>query len=214
MALSSASLMVKQLIDSVGLSEEAAIEISHQFLHFKSPKTPLFVLKFLKNSGFHDTLISNIITKVPQILTTTTLKSKFKLLQDLGLSGSDLGIFLCSNPAFITCSTNKHLQPSMLFLKSILKTNEDILSVLKRYSQLVMANPKKALLPNIKSLLSYGVGASQLEEFMLAQPAIFTQEPKWFKEILGKIKKLGLNCQTIVFSRAVLCMCSLSKDTW
>ncbi|KAL4197670.1 hypothetical protein AMTRI_Chr04g189440 [Amborella trichopoda] len=214
MALSSASLRVKQLIDSVDLSEEAAISISHQFLHFKSPKRPLFVLKFLKNSGFHDTLISNIVTKVPQILTTTTLKSKFKLLQDLGLSGSDLGIFLSSNPAFITCSTKKHLEPSMLFLKSILKTNEDILSVLKRHSQLVMANPKKALLPNIRSLLSYGVGASQLEEFMLAKPASFTQEPKWFKEILGKIKKLGLDCQSNVFSLAVLCMCSLSKDTW
>ncbi|KAL4193768.1 hypothetical protein AMTRI_Chr06g178510 [Amborella trichopoda] len=183
---SSPSFMVNLLIDSFGLSKQSAIATSSQFLHLKTDEKPLSVLTFLKNNGFEATHIHDIISKRPRFLVADAeknLKPKLKLLEDLGLSKFELGAFISANPSILTYSLNKTLLPRILFLKSYLGTDENVLRFVKCCSLLLVSN---RLLPNIRHLESHGIGGLKLKSLLLQRPYMFNQKLSRLKEITEK----------------------------
>ncbi|ERM97103.1 hypothetical protein AMTR_s00126p00036560 [Amborella trichopoda] len=210
---SSPSFMVNLLIDSFGLSKQSAIATSSQFLHLKTDEKPLSVLTFLKNNGFEATHIHDILSKRPQFLVADaekTLKPKLKLLEDLGLSKSELGAFISANPSILTYSLNKKLLPSIFFLKSYLGTDENVLRFGKGCSSLLVSN---RLLPNIRLMESHGFLVSKLKTLLLQNPYMFNQKLNRLKEIAEKVKELGIESHSKMFSHAVGCMSAMSKET-
>ncbi|ERN20246.1 transcription termination factor MTERF5, chloroplastic [Amborella trichopoda] len=211
---SSPSFMVNLLIDSFGLSKQSAIATSSQFLHLKTDEKPLSVLTFLKNNGFEATHIHDIISKRPRFLVADAeknLKPKLKLLEDLGLSKFELGAFISANPSILTYSLNKTLLPRILFLKSYLGTDENVLRFVKCCSLLLVSN---RLLPNIRHLESHGIGGLKLKSLLLQRPYMFNQKLRRLKEITEKVKELGIESHSKMYSHAVGFMSAMSKETW
>ncbi|KAL4197423.1 hypothetical protein AMTRI_Chr04g251090 [Amborella trichopoda] len=194
---SSPSFMVNLLIDSFGLSKQSAIATSSQFLHLKTDEKPLSVLTFLKHNGVEATHIHDIISKCPRFLVADAeenLKPKLKLLEDLGLSKFELGAFISANPSILTYSLNKRLLPRILFLKSYLGTDENVLRFVKGCSSLLVSN---RFLPNIRHLESHGIGGLNR-----------------LKEITEKVTELGIEFHSKMYSHAVGFMSAMSKETW
>ncbi|XP_006842722.2 uncharacterized protein LOC18432558 [Amborella trichopoda] len=215
----SASLpsIVTVLMDYVGLSMESAMNASSCLLHLKTTEKPLSVINFLKKSDFSDTHVQTIICKRPQLLKANvekTLKPKFRAFHDLGLLGCDLGHIISADPVILTKSTEKQILPKLEFLKNYLHTNEKVVRALKKSSWILIFDIEKRLVPNIRLLESYGVEDSQLHKLLLRQPRFFTKEPKRFKEIAERVKEMGFDPNSGLFSNAILAMSWLSRETW
>ncbi|KAL4197620.1 hypothetical protein AMTRI_Chr04g189240 [Amborella trichopoda] len=200
LTFSSPSFMVNLLINSFGLSKQSAIATTSQFLHLKTDEKLLSVLTFLKNKGFRSMTLS-----------AKNLKPKLKLLEDLGLSKFELGAFISANPSILTYSLNKTLLPRILFLKSYLGTDENVLRFVKCCSLLLVSN---RLLPNIRHLESHGMGGLKLKSLLLQRPYMFNQKLSRLKEITEKVKELGIESHSKMYSHAVGFMSAMSKETW
>ncbi|KAL4197412.1 hypothetical protein AMTRI_Chr04g250990 [Amborella trichopoda] len=199
--------MVNLLINSFGLSKQSSIATTSQFLHLKTDEKPLSVPTFLKNNGFEATHIHDIIVADAE----NTLKPKLKLLQDLGLSKSELGAFISANPSILTYSLNKTLLPRILFLKSYLGTDENVLRFVRCCSSVLVSN---RLLPNIRYLESHGIGGLKLKALLLQRPHMFNRKLSRLKEITEKVKELGFESHFKMYSHAVGFMSAMSKETW
>ncbi|KAL4197645.1 hypothetical protein AMTRI_Chr04g189370 [Amborella trichopoda] len=215
---SSSSSIVNLLMDSLGLSKESALAVaSSSGLGLNKPtKNPICVLNFLKDSGFHDAHICSIVTKSPKILVANvekTLKPKFEMLEDLGLSGPDLGEFLSPRACIVSYSAEKRMAPTIEFLKSYLKTNENVLRVLR--NNWILSFPiEERILPNMRCMESYGVGPSQLQQLTIVQPRLLSHNPKRLKENCEKIIEMGFSSNSLMFAHALHAFSSMNNETW
>ncbi|KAL4195917.1 hypothetical protein AMTRI_Chr04g180720 [Amborella trichopoda] len=215
---SSSSSIVNLLMDSLGLSKESALAVaSSSRLGLNKPtKNPICVLKFLKDSGFHDAHICSIVTKSPKILVASvekTLKPKFEMLEDLGLSGPDLGEFLSPRAFMVYYSAEKRIAPIIEFLKSYLKTNENVLRVL-RSNWVLSFRIEERILPNMRCIESYGVGPSQLQQLAIVHPRLLSQNPKRTKQNCEKIIEMGFNPKSLMFAHALHAFSSMNNEKW
>ncbi|ERM95820.1 transcription termination factor MTERF4, chloroplastic [Amborella trichopoda] len=209
------SSTINYLIESLGLSKEAAIATFSIYPTLKTSGNPISVIKFLRNSGFLDTHIDEIVSREPQILASDvqkTLKPKLRLFQELDLSGTELKDFITANPSLFRYSVNKRLYPSVLFLRNYL-TNEEILMAIKRCGWILFFDPDKILLPNINTVQKFGIVGSELAKFLSKYPRIFTQDPKRTEEIAERVKELGFTSHSNMFCYAMIALSSISKET-
>ena len=86
------------------------------------------MLELLNPLGFSDTHIAKLVSRYPLILQSQVdkLKLKIEYLHDNGLVGPVLREFIVSNPNILRRSLDKHIKPSLDFLKEFLETNEKL----------------------------------------------------------------------------------------
>ncbi|KAL8154438.1 hypothetical protein V2J09_012198 [Rumex salicifolius] len=135
------------LTKSVGFSEEEAASIVSKM-----------VVDFLKRSGFDETHIKRLISFVPSVLRVKidkTLAPKFRALQELGLHGPDLGLIISQHSSLLKYSLKAHIFPSLVTLKSIIGSDEQLISfLLKTKSSKFLSNNLSKILveENLKTV--------------------------------------------------------------
>ncbi|KAL8167679.1 hypothetical protein V2J09_009178 [Rumex salicifolius] len=212
--------LVQFLSKSVGFSEEEAASFLTKVSHRLEPtlKQSELVVNFLKNSGFDEAHIRKTLTCHPQLLVCkveTTLKPKFRVFQELGLSGSDLGLFVTQQPQLLKRSLKAHIVPSLEMLKSVIGCNEQLLNMLlkTKSQQLLSSNVLKNLPQNLQLLQSYGVPNERIKLLFKQKPLLLIQSTQWFeKKVRAVEEKLGIPPTSHMFCYGVSGLCSIHED--
>jgi mTERF domain-containing protein len=207
------SFAVSYLINSCGLSAKSAI-LASQRLQFRNPERPDSVLNLLKENGFTNAQISQLVRIHPLVLLSypeKTLLPKIEFFRSIGVSSSDLTAILSSNPFLLGRSLKKHLIPCYDFLKSVLLVDEKVLTTLKRAPRAFQYDVKNNMVPNIALLRQLGVPQSSISLFVTNFPSsAFIKHTKFVKAV-HEVKEMGFNPLKTVFVFAVLACLKMSK---
>ncbi|XP_077247614.1 transcription termination factor MTERF8, chloroplastic-like [Tasmannia lanceolata] len=210
------SFKVSYLINSCGLSKEAALKVAKN-IDFETTEKPDSVLSFFRSHDLTQTHISTIITKFPKLLVSNpdkTLKPKFEFFLGLGIPTSELARTLCSNPSILNRSVENQIIPILDFIKSILYPNKDIIVILRQSIYLIHRNVQKVLEPNITTLRNHGVPESRISKLIMTQPGALGLKSDRFSDVVTVVKEMGFNPSGSLFVLAVIVMSFLSKPTW
>ncbi|KAI3507212.1 hypothetical protein L1887_22078 [Cichorium endivia] len=211
--ISKPNFMVDYLVNSLGFSQDQAFSASTQVRHLKSTKNPESVVDFFKQYGLNETQIRNIVCFSPKILTTSvdkTLEPKFRVFQDLGLSGSGLEKLVKQTPYF---SSNR-LLANVDYLRKLLDNDEKVIKVLCKSWWLLSANFAQKLSANMLVLKKYGLPNKKIEVLLLSNPGCLLQSPEWLESTINKVEPvLGIPRDSPRFFDGIEMVGSLSKST-
>ncbi|KAA8543140.1 hypothetical protein F0562_021365 [Nyssa sinensis] len=199
------SYTVSYLINSCGLSPETAISASEK-VRFETPKKPDSVLKLLRNHGFSETQMANLVRKRPLLLLANaerTLLPKLEFFQSIGVSRTDLAKSLSFDPTILTRSLEKQIIPSYNFLSSVVHSNEKIVAAMKRTSWIFITNCTRDLVPNIAALTELEVPASCIALLVAHFPEALIQRHDQFSETVSQVQKMGFDPSKSTFVLAV-----------
>ncbi|XP_038681251.1 uncharacterized protein LOC119982118 [Tripterygium wilfordii] len=211
------SSTVAYLISSCGLSPESAI-LASQKVQFQNPVRPESVLALLRNYGFSETQISNIVRKRPVLLLydpLNILSPKLEFFLSIGISRADLARMLSSDPTILTRSLENQIIPSYNYLKSVLLTDEKIFSAMKRTTWIFLNNHSKNLKPNITCLSELGVPQSCISLLLTHFPEAVMQRHDQFSKIVDEVKEMGFDSKKSTFVLAVHVLSGKgNRSTW
>lgn len=108
------SLTVSYLVNSRGLSIERAIAAS-KVVKIENTEKPNSLLELLTTYGFTKAHISTLISKHPLLIlahSEITIRPKLEYFQSLGIRGSDLPSFICSDTSILLSSLEKRIIPT------------------------------------------------------------------------------------------------------
>ncbi|XP_049369193.1 transcription termination factor MTERF5, chloroplastic-like [Solanum verrucosum] len=183
--------LVKYLVDSLGFSNEEAASASSKVTSRKNLKNPDLVINFLKQTGFDNTQMKIMVSKVPKLLfrdVSKTLKPKFQCLMDLGLSGSDLVDVIAKDSQIVDRGLDTHLRPTIDLLRRILGSNENVVKALKRFPRLLSFRAHHIMENNLLLLKNYGVPDERIKKLMLRNPSYFAQNLERIKGLLHRME--------------------------
>ncbi|KAK1294858.1 hypothetical protein QJS10_CPA16g01302 [Acorus calamus] len=144
-----------------------------------------------------------------------TLKPKMDFLRDVGFSIPDLIFLLSKNPCILTSSLGNQIVPAYGFLKSILGTDEVIISTAKRAPWLLHTDLHKRMGSKIKFLQDHGVPDSIISAVIKHQPRCFLNvRLDRFTEALVKLEAMNFRPSTSSFYMAFGTLLSLNESLW
>ncbi|RWR88814.1 Mitochodrial transcription termination factor-related [Cinnamomum micranthum f. kanehirae] len=176
----------------------------------------VFLLPLRLQSGFEDTHIKKLISKLPRFLNSKvekTLKPKFIFFQELGLSGASFADLVAKNPALLNGSIDNRIRPRIDFLRTLVQNDDDVIRVIKRGGWLLHFNLHKIIMPNIEILRRYGASDSQISSCLVLHTRIFTHNPDRLEDVAVRVEQIGFKRGSPMFFRATYALCSLSKAT-
>ncbi|XP_068664102.1 transcription termination factor MTERF6, chloroplastic/mitochondrial-like [Aristolochia californica] len=204
------------LVKSCGLSPDSAHSAA-QKLNLKDSLNSDLVLTFFRDQGFTKMQIKTIVCKSPALLAakpSTTLKPKFEFLRRLGLSRSCVAKIVSGDPSILRRSVASHMVSSIAFLRTILHTDENIISALKRSTRILVYRPDKIMPPNIEVLTSHSVPLSNIAKLVKLQPGVLMGEPSRLNGIVLKLKDMGFAPLRMMFIRALRVSMTINKLNW
>ncbi|KAK3041463.1 hypothetical protein RJ639_000440 [Escallonia herrerae] len=208
------SLAVSYLINSCGLSPEAAISVSKK-VQFKTLEGPNSVLALLRNHGFTKSQVAQFVKVKPSFLLSDpekTLLPKLQFLLSVGFSNSDLARTLTSNPEILFRSLEKHIIPNYNILKTVLRSDEKIFAAMRNARWAFQSDYTTFLVPKIAFLREHGVPDSCIALLLTNHPQAMTRRYDQFSEALVEVKEMGFDPSKSVFVLAVHAL--LKRGIW
>ncbi|KAK1280628.1 hypothetical protein QJS04_geneDACA015038 [Acorus gramineus] len=212
------STTVPYLINSCGLSPTSALKASKGF-RIKSTENADSVLAFLKNHGFTNTQLTQMITRFPKLLACDpddTMKPKMEFfLHEAGVAPSELTELILLDPKIMEIGLENHIKPSFEFLNGLFGTNENVLLTFKRNPSLFRHDLHKCLDPKIASLRDCGMPMSLISKFIknYSWSIVFARSDR-FSEVVASVKEMGISSLSHLFISAVHTRLSMSTSTW
>ncbi|OVA06625.1 Mitochodrial transcription termination factor-related [Macleaya cordata] len=208
-------VIVNYLINSFGFTKDKAISTSKLFPPTITPSNLNSVPDLLKQSGFSDTHVKNLISRRPKFLSCKdqTLKPKLTLLQELGFSGSALADLIVNNPTILLRGIDTSLIPNVSFLKSLLHSDENVVKALKKCCWLLSFDLQKIIGYNVEILRQCSIPDKQISHLLIKQPRFFTQSPDWLKNHVSQVEKFGFKRGSGSFIYAVYALSTMTKAT-
>jgi mTERF domain-containing protein len=207
------SFAVSYLINSCGLSAKSAI-LASQRVVFQNPEKPDSVLNFLKDNGFSNAQISQIVRMHPLVLLAhpeKTLLPKIELMRSIGVSSADLITILSSNPFLFKTNLEKRIIPSYDFLKTVL-VDEKVLKTFKRSTRSFLCDVTNTVAPNIALLRQLGVPLSRISFFVSSYPSTAFIKHARFVEAAQQVTEMGFNPLKTEFVLAIQALLKMSKQ--
>ncbi|KAJ4841644.1 hypothetical protein Tsubulata_034075 [Turnera subulata] len=208
------SLIVSYLTNSRGLSLESAISASKS-VKIRSTRNADMVLKLLRSHGFTQSDIARLISKHPRFISCradTNLGPKIEFFLSLGFIRPDLPKFLLSHWN-IRRRSLKQMVSAVSFLKSVLRTDENVVLAFKQgTNNLLFCDIHKTLRPNISTLLANRVPKPHIERLVMAWPKSLTFNAGLFKKIIDEVKGMGFDPRKQSFVLAIHCISWVSKS--
>ncbi|XP_074311893.1 uncharacterized protein LOC141647562 [Silene latifolia] len=202
------SSLPKFLVENLGFSEQQSLSISPKIaagwradgghsrvsaLTFAANANS--VIHFFKSHGFNDSQIRNLVSCYPPILNIKlhqTLIPKFKVLQDLGISASDLISVISANPNLVIHRLDSVLQD----FSELLGTPENLVSFLKK-RRLFWANASSRdhLISNVRLLENdYGISTDIIRRHIVRHEGTFLRNSELFRKTLMEVEhKWGIS---------------------
>ncbi|XP_068658722.1 transcription termination factor MTEF1, chloroplastic-like [Aristolochia californica] len=208
--------LLTYLKKSCGFSQQSALSVSKAIQNRKL-KSPDSVIKFLKETGFSPSQITNIITKRPRFLFSRVEYSfapKIKVLEEMGLSKPEILELIATDPLILAINLDKRIKPLVDFVRSVSSLNESVISTIKRYYPLFRSNLKKNVVPNVDLMRKYEIPDHRILEFLTTNPRALMVNTDRFEKNLKIVVGMGFRPSTHIFLEAVRGMLTLSKSTW
>ncbi|XP_074266853.1 uncharacterized protein LOC141590143 [Silene latifolia] len=216
--------LANYLTDSLGFSEEQALSISTKFSQTNRKVNHLTILhsnatsvvSFLKTHGFDDTLITNILSSNPRLLSykvDKTIKPKFDTFKELGFSGSDIIKLVSGNPYILSMGLDTAIVPAIQIFRKILGCDSQVIAVIRGLRVRNFVSTVHNLFPNVALLTDYGIPFELTRKHFLRRPIIFLRNPDTFKAVVSRVEhKLGIRPDSPLFLYGVHILCSFSDD--
>ncbi|KAF8395584.1 hypothetical protein HHK36_019534 [Tetracentron sinense] len=202
---------VDYLVNSCGLSQESALRAAQQ-IDIKTTNKSDSVLELLRNYGFTNTHIVKLITNRPSLLMADpikTLKPKMEFFRNNGISDPILAKFLSADTSVFGSSLEKDIIPSFNYLKSFLRTNDNIAIALGRRWIL-----RRLSQQNISLLQNHGVPESTISKIIMLNPRTLCFKPDKFREVVMKIIEMGFDSSSLMFAHGLIKLLAMNKGTW
>ncbi|KAL9677376.1 hypothetical protein QQ045_005605 [Rhodiola kirilowii] len=151
------------LTESCGLNPNVANLLTKK-LNLKSADKPNAVLACLRNHGFGDTQISNVL---PWVLPRQLLLRSSKSL-----------------PTILRMSLDRKLVPSLSYLKGLLSTDEKVVQALLHYAWLLRSKVETSIAPNIDVLRQLGMPEHVIIQCLRFRPDTLFHSAARFKEVV------------------------------
>ncbi|KAF5205268.1 Mitochondrial transcription termination factor family protein [Thalictrum thalictroides] len=105
------------------------------------------------------------------------------------------------------------IKPVVGVIRSIVGTERNAITVIRRSFWMLVTDPQTWLVPNIALLRSYGVPESNIKKLLLrTSSTLWTAN--WMNEILEQVKKMKFDPAKYEFVKAIDVLLSLSKSSW
>lgn len=188
------SCTISFLISSCGLSPEMAVSVSEK-VRFENLEKPNFVVTKLKDYGFSQKQIAEIVRKRPSILMfkEKTLLPKLKFFQSVGFPMAHLATAVARDPTVLCRSLEKQLIPSYNFLKSVLLTDERVAIAMQQSRRISQQNPPNNIAPNVAVLRELAVPESCIMLLLTHHPETLVENTDALKESVKKVLEIGFN---------------------
>ncbi|XP_027931123.1 transcription termination factor MTERF2, chloroplastic-like isoform X1 [Vigna unguiculata] len=208
---------VSYLSNSCGLSLELARKLSKR-VNLKTPDGPNAVLDTLKNYGFSKTQVAKVVEKNPRLLAASaekTLLPKLKFFNSIGVSNSIIHRIALEDPVILQRSLEKCLVPRYEIIRSIVRDDRKVVSVLRNVPLgFTNCDLKKCLVPNIEILRQSGVPQGSISLMMVNATSSAMVKHSRFVEVVERIKKLGFDPKKTTFVMAIDVLLAISKGGW
>ncbi|CAL9761554.1 unnamed protein product [Musa acuminata subsp. burmannicoides] len=208
------SFVAEYLVTSCGFSPEKATKASNLLGGIASRRQPDSVLGFLKSHGFDDTHVKELLSGNPRWLlldVETNLAAKFRTLQELGFSQSDITHLVVANPSAINCRV-----PTMVhkirFWQGLIGSNDLLIKVFKRRQWILGYSIEKRIQPNIEMLRSCGFTDQKLRTILRYRPTLVTQRAETLRALISRAEGFGVARTSGRFHWTLLMLSTLSVE--
>ncbi|XP_071713302.1 uncharacterized protein [Rutidosis leptorrhynchoides] len=161
--------MVDYLINYLGFSKEQASTVTSKVSHLKSTQKPKSIIDFFKKCDLDNTQIRKIVSCSPKLLTShvdKTLRPKFRVFKELGLSGSILEKLIIES----TITSCASLVSNVNCVRELLGTDEKLIKVIERsWWALTRLN----LSDNLLVLQKYGSSNDKIQMLLIQMQKTF-----------------------------------------
>ncbi|KAL5708815.1 hypothetical protein ACHQM5_019572 [Ranunculus cassubicifolius] len=110
----------------------------------------------------------------------------------------------------LTASLEKTIIPSFDCLKSIVGTDEKVITMLKKSTIVLRINHERKLAPKLAILHALGVPDSVVAKLLVSHPRMFTISSARFNEIVAQVKKMEFDPCQYTFLAAIQALTALS----
>ncbi|CAL9071780.1 unnamed protein product, partial [Musa acuminata var. zebrina] len=188
------SFMAEYLVSSCGFDPDEAAKASKLLSGIESRHQPDSVLGFFKSHGFDNTQMKRVLSVNPQWLlldVEKTLAPKFRALQDLGFSCSDITHLVSSNNAVISHKLQNVLS-KIQFWQGTLGSNDLLMKLCKRNRWFLSYSIEKKIQPNIEILRDFGITDQKLSMILRHRPLLLAQKAETLKALISRVEDLGV----------------------
>ncbi|KAF3456189.1 hypothetical protein FNV43_RR00839 [Rhamnella rubrinervis] len=207
---------VSYFINSFGFSPQSAQSAS-RYVYFVNSKKPDSVVRLLKDHGFSQTQISNLVRRCPTVLLMDTEKNllpKLEFFQAKGISSNDTAKMLSGFPYILKRSLTKQIIPSYDFFKNLFQSDEKVFIALRRFLGILQLDIQSNFAPNFEILREHGVPESNIVTLIGNQPRSLLKTPDRFRKIVEEVKEMGFDPLKSNFVVAVFALGTMTKSTW
>ncbi|KAL6129440.1 hypothetical protein ACLB2K_072790 [Fragaria x ananassa] len=201
---------------SCGLSLEGAISASKR-VKLQCPERADSVLAILRNHGFSETQVAQVVRSYPRILVSNfekTVLPKLHYFTSVGVSADDLAKAVASNPMLLGQSLENHIIPTHKLLRSMLP-HKSVGAVLKSDSRIFMANHGTSVLPNISLLRQVGMPQSGISFLLVNLSRLVSLKHESFAQLVAEAKEMGFNMKnstSLHAMKALWCKNTLNRS--
>ncbi|XP_064958713.1 transcription termination factor MTERF4, chloroplastic-like [Musa acuminata AAA Group] len=210
------SLMAEYLVSSCGFDPDQAAKASKLLGRVESRHQPDSVLGFFKSYGFDNTQVKKVISANPRWLlldVEKTLAPKFRALQDLGFSCSDITHLVRSNNHVISHKSQTILSKIQLW-QGLLGSNDLLMKICKRNRWFLGYSIEKTIQPNIEILRDCGITDQKLSMILRQYPVLITQNAETLKALISRVEGLGVPRTSGMFLLILSVLQSISEKNF
>ncbi|CAD5176697.1 unnamed protein product [Musa acuminata subsp. malaccensis] len=208
------SIMAEYLVTSCGFSPENATKASNLLGGITSRRQPDSVLGFLKSHGFDDTHMKDLLSWNPRCLlldVETTLAAKFRSLQELGFSQSDITHLVLANPFAINYDVRTVVH-KIRFWQGLIGSNDVLVNLFKSRRWFLGFSIEKRIQPNIEMLRSCGITDQKLRTILRYRPTMVTQRAETLRALISRVEGFGVPRTSGRFHWTLLMLSTLSVE--
>ncbi|CAL9049836.1 unnamed protein product [Musa banksii] len=206
------SLMAEYLVSSCGFDPDQAAKASKLLGRVESRHQPDSVLGLFKSYGFDNTQVKKVISANPRWLlldVEKTLAPKFRALQDLGFSCSDITHLVRSNND-VTSDKSENILSKIQLWQDLLESNDFLVNLCKKNRRFLGYSIEKTIQPNIEILRDCGITDQKLSMIIRHRPLLITRNAETLKALISRVEGLGVPRTSGIFP---LTLCVLQRIT-
>ncbi|KAG6484173.1 transcription termination factor MTERF8, chloroplastic-like [Zingiber officinale] len=195
--------IVEYLMNTCGFSADDASKVSKFCPRIKSTEKADAVLGFFRSQGLDGANLRRIIACKPGLLgwdVETNLAPKFKILRDMGLSGSDIIDIIRRHPIVIVSNSKIPLLLRFKVWESLLGSKEILLKNLRRCGWFFSSNIENVVRPKLNFLRDEcGIPEDRISLVIKSHPCFIVQNPESLRALVDRAEGIGIPRESKMF---------------
>ncbi|XP_051202331.1 transcription termination factor MTERF8, chloroplastic-like [Lolium perenne] len=199
---------------SCGLSPAAAATAATtQKIRILSTDKADDVCALLRDYGFTDANIVRTLRSAAKLLIADPeriLRPKLAFFASLGFEPRKLA----HSPSLLRHSLDKHLVPSIQFLRDIIGTDDQLRIAFHRRPRALTVDLENIMRPAVEALRRGGLAEAAISKLLVIELGVLMLSPDRISKIFQDLKEIGV---CTADSRFVYCfgmMCNVKRETW